>query len=301
MVTKNLKSDQKFQLGISVVIPTLGGDVLHKTILNLNNGSLIPDEILIVIPEKFKSNLDLKLLPENVKVFYTQFSGQVAQRIFGFKNVKYLFTLQLDDDILLEKDCLYNLFYFLKKNKYSSVCPTMLDLENKKCFHNLVEPSSSDLFYKLLYKIINGKKGYESGKISKSGLGMGTSIKYKMPIIVDWVPGGCVLHNSHNLIAFNYYILKGKAYAEDLIHSYYLNLNEIKLYHLPDAIAYVDISSSRSLSLISFLKIVYSSTRALLLYNKLSQRKNFRLLLFQFLYFFIYLPSRKVKSIQFKK
>ena len=37
---------------VSVVIPTLGGQCLVTTIQQLNSGTLIPDEILICIPEE---------------------------------------------------------------------------------------------------------------------------------------------------------------------------------------------------------------------------------------------------------
>lgn len=292
----NLKKESVFEFGLSVVIPTLGGIVLYKTIECLNNGNVIPNEIIIVIPEFYQSNIDLKLLPANAKVLFTKFSGQVAQRIFGFQNVRFQFTLQLDDDILLEKDCLTRLYQFIIDKNIIAVSPKLLELNTNNYFHYLKEPLQNEYVFKLLYRIINGIYGYESGKISLSGLGMGVSMKNINPSVVQWLPGGCVLHNSDNLSFLNYFNFKGKAYAEDLYHSYYLRKNGIQLYHLPNAIAYVDNSSSRSSSFFSFIKIVYFSSRSLIALNKLSNTNSYRLLLFQTIYFFIYLPSKKINA-----
>ena len=38
---------------ISVVIATLGTELLNSTIKSLNNSSIIPDEILICIPQEY--------------------------------------------------------------------------------------------------------------------------------------------------------------------------------------------------------------------------------------------------------
>ena len=59
-----LKTDMsiKSKSNISVVIPSLGGEILIDTIKHLNNGSVFPDEIIIVIPKEFKSNFFIENL-----------------------------------------------------------------------------------------------------------------------------------------------------------------------------------------------------------------------------------------------
>jgi len=42
---------------VSVVIPTLGGAQLSKTIATINAGSFVPDEILVCIPGQYSENL----------------------------------------------------------------------------------------------------------------------------------------------------------------------------------------------------------------------------------------------------
>ena len=73
---------------VSVVIPTLGGNILNDTIDNLNTGTIKPDEILICIPEKFKNNLNIQNY-DNVEILTTSFMGQVPQRLYGFKKAKF--------------------------------------------------------------------------------------------------------------------------------------------------------------------------------------------------------------------
>ena len=45
----------------------------------------------------------------------------------------------------------------------------------------------------------------------------------------DWLPGACILHRRSNLHLLAYYPFSGKAYAEDLYHSYILTLNNVRL------------------------------------------------------------------------
>ena len=82
---------------LSVVIPTLGAKSLLTVIKLLNDGNEIPSEILVCIPEKYLNNIKLSNF-SNVKIIKTPFTGQVSQRIEGFKNAKEKFVLQLDDD-----------------------------------------------------------------------------------------------------------------------------------------------------------------------------------------------------------
>ena len=88
-------------LPISVVIPTLGSKDLYNSIEKVNSGNTLPKEIIISIPKKYKLNKKLKF--NNIKILRTNKSGQVSQRIEGFKIVKNKIIMQLDDDIFLKK------------------------------------------------------------------------------------------------------------------------------------------------------------------------------------------------------
>lgn len=83
---------------ISVVIATLGGDMLSDSISILNRGTIRPDEILICIPNQFKNTVPNNL-PDNVRLVVTSFMGQVSQRIAGFKEARNNLVFQMDDDV----------------------------------------------------------------------------------------------------------------------------------------------------------------------------------------------------------
>jgi len=81
-----------------VVVATLGGESLLKTIECLNSSSVIPNKILICIPANyFYETKDLHF--NNIEIIQTQSKGQVFQRSEGFKKAMCEFVMQIDDDI----------------------------------------------------------------------------------------------------------------------------------------------------------------------------------------------------------
>ena len=214
---------------LSVVIATLGGDTLSGTIEQLNRGTIVPAEILICIPEQESHSVE-NLVFRNVKIIRTVCRGQVAQRAFGFQLARYEFVLQLDDDLLVDKHCVEKLVNTLIFHGGKvAAAPALLQANTGlSCYHE----SESRKLLKIYYWLVNGVRGYEPGIITKAGtcIGVDPALTHKDIIEVEWVPGGCVMHHRNNLIFDNYYPFGGKAYCEDLIHSYYLNQKGIKLF-----------------------------------------------------------------------
>jgi hypothetical protein len=89
---------------------------------------------------------------------------------------------------------------------------------------------------------MNGKSGYKPGVVSLSGVGFGLDFndKNQDKNQSEWLPGGCVLHRLKDVITLDYFPFSGKAYSEDLIHSFLLRENGIKLYVCNNAIAYIE-------------------------------------------------------------
>ena len=87
-----------------------------------------------------------------------------------------------------------------------------------------------------------GTSGYKPGIISLSGVGFGLDFNDKAEDKTEseWIPGGCILHRSQNLITQDYFPYSGKAYSEDLMHSLLLRENGVKLYVCNNAIAYIE-------------------------------------------------------------
>lgn len=211
---------------LSVVIPSLGGD-LCNTLDSINAGSICPDEIIICLPNDTHSVRDV-LNYKNLTIIYAEQYGQVYQRIVGFKYAKGDYVLQLDDDILLDRECLEKLIASLKKLPESStVSPCLFNTNGKPLYEG-----KKDGLLSFYYRLINGETGHKSGGITLAGTNFGVNPNdFNSDVIkVDWQPGGCVLHKKENLILNGFYPYKGKAYCEDLIHSFLLKELGIDLF-----------------------------------------------------------------------
>jgi hypothetical protein len=223
---------------LSVVIATLGGRSLSGTIEQLNSGSVVPSEILICIPKQESSCVE-NLAYSNVKIIHTVCRGQVYQRAVGFQLARGKFVLQLDDDLLVDTLCVEKLVNTLLSNSEKvAVAPSLvLATTGLSCYH---EPGNRTLF-RIYFWIVNGIRGYVPGTITKAGtcIGVDPALSDKEIIEVEWVPGGCVMHYRSNLIFENYYPFGGKAYCEDLFHSYFLSQKGIKLFINTTALCYL--------------------------------------------------------------
>jgi GT2 family glycosyltransferase len=234
---------QTKEYGVSVVIPTLGGDFLAKTIHVLNNGTIVPDEILVCIPEGYEENVS-EIYHSNIQVLLTKVKGQVAQRAEGFKAAKNKFVMQLDDDMLVSDNLVENLIKVLNsRTEKSVVSPGYFDLKSGNSLHRKPKMGAS---YRTYLFLINGTTDYIEGTVTNSGLSFGvdTTIIRQDVLEAEWVPGGCLMHRKENLIVENYFPFKGKAYCEDLIQSYLLKANGIKLLVSREAQCWTKLDSS---------------------------------------------------------
>ena len=224
---------------ISIVIPTIGTRDLIPTINSLNANSIKPDEIIISIPSKESNYLNKLKDFNNVKIIVSKFKGQVKQRIEGFKIAQNEIVVQLDDDIILKKDCLERLINSIKKNGDCAVSPNLFDFNINKSIYN----RRIGLKRKIFNFISHGKFNINKGKITNSGFESYPILTENNQGIVstEWLAGGCIMHLKKNLILNDYFNFKGKAYCEDLYHSVFLKKNGIKLFIDSTAIAYLNI------------------------------------------------------------
>jgi len=229
---------------ISIVIPTLGGKSLRETIEQINRGSLIPDEILICIPEEHVSKVNLFSYP-NVKIVRTSGKGQVRQRSEGFKNALGEFVMQLDDDIVLSTESLRNLHSCLiKLGRGNVIGPIYYEKNTKQPIHK-IENGINGFIRNLYFSIIYGARwgAKRMGTLPPLGHGFGVDPNYCRSDLFDteFLPGGCVLSYKEDLVTENFYPFEGKAYCEDSIHSYLRNCNGIKHWVSPLASCQIDI------------------------------------------------------------
>ena len=225
---------------ISVVIATLGGTSLQETINSINNSSIRIAEIIVIIPRKYKYRIN-NLKAQNLRIAFSNVKGQVHQRCEGFKLCNYEYVIQLDDDIILDTDCIETLLlasYDMPPN--SAFSPSLYFLNTKTSVYERNLPLSFK--FKFYYLILNGYNGYKEGEITKAGTEIGINSKGQNRKIIEskWLPGGMILHKKRNLVLHDYFQFNGKAYCEDLYHSFELREKGINLYIVLDSIAFIN-------------------------------------------------------------
>ena len=236
----------KGQLPVSVVIATLGGDVLKKTVAHLNQGQGWPAEILICIPESDATNADCIAAIENVHVIKTPCRGQVAQRAVGLGMAAHPYVMQLDDDVILPSDTLKVLYEtVLAKGSGNVVAPFLrVQTTGDECtrYNGGLFGFLRNCHASWICGAKFGKKRF--GKIFSSGIAFGVVMSsYDARIIEsEWLPGGVALCHKADLITHDYYPFSGKAFSEDLIHSILWRKQGCQLWTVLDVSAMIDVT-----------------------------------------------------------
>lgn len=233
---------------LSVVIATLGGESLRGTIEQLNRGTVVPDEILVCIPEEDAYKVATFSIP-NVRVIKTDQRGQVAQRIAGFHRAGGKYIMQLDDDVMVDEYCIERLVDVLASSSGNyAVSPALRHIETDRSVYS--KWSKNKIVRQMYYFLINGDEGYKPGTVTKAGteIGVDPDLSDVMHHDVDWLPGGCVVHCRNNLVLSNYYPYSGKAYCEDMYHSRCLRAMGVKMLIASEAIAWIVDSRNEKVS-----------------------------------------------------
>ena len=233
-------------LPISVVIATLGGDVLKNTIALLNQGEAVPSEILICIPEALSANAECIAMISNVHIIKTPCRGQVAQRAFGLRMASCTYVMQFDDDVILPPDTLEALLEaLLSKGVGNVVAPFFRIYPSGEEGTQPAKGFSGFLRNWYASLVCGAPFGNERfGKISSSGIGFGVLMTSNTQRTVEseWLPGGVSLCHKVDLITYDYYPFQGKAFSEDLIHSILWGRQGCRLWTVMTASAMIDVT-----------------------------------------------------------
>lgn len=210
-------TEHQSQLKVTVVIATIGNMSILETVKSLEKSSLKPDEIIVVIPECNK-NLIPKLDHLGVQITSTPFFGQVKQRNYGVDIAKNNTILQLDDDVILDRDCIKNLVDAHESFGINSAVGPQF----KYFSGDLVSPIRS-FFYQMFSSLFWGSKKGASRFGTINGVGCGHGVDFSVQntdfLRVDWLSGGCVLQNRSSRLDELHFPFEGKAYCEDLMQS----------------------------------------------------------------------------------
>jgi hypothetical protein len=222
---------------ISVVIATLGGGTLARTVERLNAGRRAPAEILICIPQD-EAHRAADLRQPNVRIVAIPFRGQVAQRAQGFREARQPFVLQLDDDMdLVERDLDILLTKLQALGPGNCIAPIYVDERTGQCLHR--QTGGLQGFLQNVNAVLAGAPwgARRMGRVSKAGTNFGVD-RARCPTELfetEWLPGGCLLHYREGLVTENFYPLPGKAFGEDLMHSHLLRSRGVRLWVARDA------------------------------------------------------------------
>lgn len=214
---------------VTIVIPSIGrNNDLDETIKFLNKGKKKPKQIVAVIPKAELIDLNLSNY-KNLIIYVSDQYGQVNQRIHGFNLSKTKFTLQLDDDC------------FISQNNILELKKSLIQLGKKNCIGPIFFSKSNQPLHKynnsflsnilsLFFEIPMGKKKMGKTNYMNLNYGIDPNICKDDLTNVEWIPGGCKLMYTSELIKENYYKFSGKAYYEDIIHSRLLKEKQIKMW-----------------------------------------------------------------------
>jgi hypothetical protein len=194
--------------------------------------------------------------------------------------------------------------FFSLSDRKMAMCPVYFNgsfdknnlLINDSFYQKLVYPKN--FYQKIINFIVHGSFSFKDGVVTPASVNIhfDPTLKNQKYYKLEWLPGGCVLHRKENLCLDNYFIFSGKAYCEDMIHSFLLRRSGINLYVSNYSFCSIDLNIEVSdLSDLNKIKYIYNEFRARLLYTSLSKSSYFRLILF-YLSIYYHLPFTYLKN-----
>lgn len=226
------------QVPVSAIIPTYNrSEVLLATLQSIADQNTHPDEIIIIDASNDTSTKEIlngiKNLESEIRWEKADEKGAAAQRNQGVILAKQEFIMFMDDDIILEENCIERLWNAINKNENIGGVNAMIT--NQK--YNV--PGKITLFMFQLMKDI--KFNNYAGKCIGPAWNILPSDADELPDIneVDWLNTTCTLYRKQNLPnpAFSSHF-KGYSIFEDLAlslivgkNSKLLNIKNAKIFH----------------------------------------------------------------------
>lgn len=239
--------DEGFEvLPVSVVIATLGGPTLMRTIESLNAAEIRPLEIIVCVPDEQWGGRPDRMGP-NVTILRLPYRGQVRQRAAGFKKASGPYVLQLDDDLLLSgRDLKCLLSELIALGPKNAVAPVLVRADTRGPYTRIHDGWRGFMSSLIAIGLRGARWGVRRmGTVSRLGHNYGVDRNRitGRRLRVDWLPGGCVLHHKAELVTEDFYPFPGKAYAEDLLHSIHLTRRGIDLWAVRNAACIIEVEN----------------------------------------------------------
>ena len=224
----------KSKISFSIAIASLSHSNTFKTIKNLEKIKTKPKEVIVCFPTHNKNNNKFKSNFFKIKIVYINKFSQTEQRIKAIKNCTSKIVLQMDDDLILEKECVDEMIKCLiNKNKKNVIGAVLFDKNINDFFYRY----KYKFFYQILRDFYNhyiclAQPGIKKmGTLSKLGLNYGIDPRFLPKNLncfdCEWLNSFIIGYKKSMLCQLKY-PYQGKAYGEDVINSIYRKKNGIK-------------------------------------------------------------------------
>jgi len=218
---------------VSVVCASIGRPSLHDLIDNLARCDVV-DEIIIVLPPKEccdSNNFKIAFTLGHVRIFNSHVQGQVQQRVFGVRQATKDYLLFIDDDISITPNTIDTMLNFLLNLPGPAAIAPKIKFSGAT---NTKHEFRVD-FFLIILKYIDRvlTLGVPNAPCSLSYFHHPFAVhsNNSNPSSVDWLPGGCILMPRRYAPMESYYNFSGKAYAEDIYLSHFLQSAGVSLYY----------------------------------------------------------------------
>lgn len=243
---------------LTIVITTLGGHELPKTLECIRRSSVSVSSILLCIPVHL-SHLVEAFADSTVSIVTTVAQGQVLQRIAGFNLVSTSLVLQIDDDIIFTTDVIKKTYDAALSFGPGFAIGGCIDRNDDFIYKTSITSNKLKFFRRLFLYLLARAPMEDSKRIGKFSnktwcqlVPPGYNKSAHIP--VDLLPGGFCMSWTSELVLYNYYPFPGKAYKEDLLHSLERTKKGIQHIVLPYIILHTDESVSTVFSIKDFLR-----------------------------------------------
>ncbi|WP_320664847.1 glycosyltransferase [Prochlorococcus sp. MIT 1223] len=244
-----------FLSDLTIVIPSTINKVVNSWIDQVNNYSLCGIKIIIVIPPNLNpQEIYKKGFSKEILIIRSEKKGQVWQRQYAYKYCKTKFVILMDDDIFFSKEYIEILLKEIYKlPEKSCIAPRL----NKRLVKNQKSTMLANIRNISLYFSLRPLPG----TISLTSFSVPHYLidyqRIETLKEVDWLAGGIILLRKSDLILENYFPFNGKAYCEDLIHSYLLKKRGVRLYLINNCSYITNLDSYINFKPIEFLDYIY--------------------------------------------
>ena len=210
-------------VNLSLVVASYKGSKRIRTLINsILLGKAIPKEIIIVCVSeeynKYLFNLKKFMNLANIIIIRVKLKNQIFQRQTGLKFAKENYILQLDDDLIVEKNTISLMYNHVSKNHYKKIfCGNLIDKNKNPLDKRWLSYYKNYNIFRFILFVLNGFRKIEPNTIIKSGRPIPNFKNCNN--IYQWLNSSLCFHNKA-LNDYKFFNTKGKSYYEDIFTSH---------------------------------------------------------------------------------